>query len=82
MSDFQHIDRFAHDLMMGVVTSGVVNDRNMTRALEIMRAEAKEFLAGETYADERAVVLAGSVHPGYAMASVVASCVLKIQGAA
>ena len=91
MTDFQNIDlqatstgsravtRFAHDLMVGVVNSGVVNDRNMTRAIEVMRAEAKAFLTGDDYADERAAVLANSVHPGHVMASVVASCVIKIR---
>ena len=82
MTDLQNIDRFAHDLMVGVVNSGVVNDRNMTRAIEVMRAEAKAFLTGDDYADERATVLANSVHPGHVMASVVASCVIKIRAAA
>ena len=80
MTNFQNLDRFAHDLMVGVVASGVVNERNMTRAIEIMRAEAKAFLTGEEYAAERDTVLAGSIHPGYVMASVVASCVIKIRG--
>ena len=79
MSNSQHLDRFAHDLIVGVVASGVVNDRNMDRAIEVMRAEAKAFLTGEEYADERDTVLVGSVHPGHVMASVVASCVIKIR---
>lgn len=80
MTDLRQVDRFAHDLMVGVVASGAVNHGNMTRAIEVMRAEAKAFLAGAEYADERDTILAGTVHPGYIMASVVASCVTKIRG--
>ncbi len=80
MTDLRQVDRFAHDLMVGVVASGAVNEGNMTRAIEVMRSEAKAFLTGAEYADERATVLNGSIHPGYIMASVVASCVTKIRG--
>ncbi len=76
------IERFCHDLMVAVVNSGSVNEQNIDRALEVMRAETKSFIFGKNYADERATVLANSVHPGYVMASVVASCISKIRAAA
>ena len=51
---------------------------NIERALQIMRAEIKEFVAGPAYADERACVQAGTVSEQVVMASLVASCILKI----
>ncbi len=75
------LNRFCRSVMVGVVNSGSVNEQNMDLALTVMRAEIKDFLTGEAYADERDAVQATSVHPGYVMASVVASCVNKIRAA-
>ena len=82
MTSTTSIDRFCHDLMVAIVNSGSVNEHNIDRAIEVMRAETKDFFFGENYADERATVLANSVHPGFVMASVVASCISKIRAAA
>lgn len=76
------LDRFCHDIMVGVANSGSVNERNIDRAVTVMRAEIKDFLTGENYADERDTMLRASIHPGYVMASLVASCVIKIRAAA
>lgn len=72
------IDTFCTALMKGVAASGAVNPANVDRAVQIMRDEAKAFITGEKYADERSAILDGSVHNGYVTASVVASCVLKL----
>lgn len=82
MTPTDSLDRFCHDIMVGVANSGSVNEQNIDQAVTVMRAEIKAFLTGDDYADERATVLANSVHPGYVMASVVASCVSKIRAAA
>ena len=82
MTSTSPLDRLCHDVMTGVVKSGIVTEANMDRAITVMRAEIKAFLTGDDYADERDTVLNGSVHPGYVMASVVASCVNKIGAAA
>ncbi len=72
------IQQMCKAVMRGVVTSGVVNESNIDRAVEVMRAEIKSLLTGDEYASERSAVLAGTVHEGYVLASVVASCVTKI----
>ncbi len=82
MTSTDFLNRFCRDIMAGVVASGAVTSANIDRALMVMRAEIKDFLTGDDYADERATVLANSVHPGHVMASVVASCVIKIRAAA
>lgn len=76
-----HAHAICNAVMRGVVAAGVVTDANMTAAIAIMRAEVKALLFGPGYADERAAVLARSVNEAYVVASVVASCVLKIREA-
>ena len=68
-------------VMRSVAASGVVTDANMDRAIEVMRAEVKALLVGVEYADERAAVAAGTIHPQVVLNSVVASCLLKIREA-
>lgn len=68
-------------VMRGVVASGVVTEANIGRAVEVMRAEVKALLTGDEYANERAVVMAGTMPESVVLTSVVASCVLKIGAA-
>lgn len=77
---FETVNPIAIAVMRGVVASGVVTDANMEKALEVMRAELKEFLVGETYADARACVLNKSLNERYVLGLVIAECVAKIKG--
>jgi hypothetical protein len=69
-------------VMRGVVAAGVLDSRNdalVSRAVEIMRAEIKDFLTADCYAAERELVLHSPMNvEGVVVASMVASCVLKI----
>ncbi len=73
------IARFANDLMVAVVNTGAVTADNIDLAVDVIRAEIKALLTSDDYAGERDMVLNRSVHSSYVMASVVASCVLKIR---
>ena len=72
------IQGIADTVMQGVVGSGVVTHSNAPRACEVMRAEIKSLLTGDSYADERACILAGSVSERYVLARVIVECVAKI----
>ena len=74
----QTITTVSRAVMKGVADSGAINNDNMDVALHIMRTEIKAFFLDEAYADDRACIIAGSIHPGYVLASVVASCIVKI----
>lgn len=77
------ITALANTIMRGVIATDVIAlGDDLTRPIEIMRAEIKEFVAGEKYADERACILAGTVHESAILASVIADCVLQIKAAA
>lgn len=73
------VDDVADVVMHGVAVAGVVNDSNMTKALEIMRAEIKEFFCGDKYTDERACIAAGSISTNVVLGIVTLNCVEKIQ---
>ena len=75
------LERLCDAVMRGVVDTGRVRAIDAPHACRVMREEIAAFLRGPEYADERAVVMAGSVHAGYVVASIVASCVLKIEAA-
>jgi len=76
------------DLLCNTILRAVVNasrakltgmpDTGLKAASEIMKAEVKSFLFGDEYKNERECVLAGTVHQNTVVASVVASCVNKI----
>ena len=72
------IQGIADTVMQGVVRSGVVTHSNAPRACEIMRAEIKAMLTGDSYADERACVLEGTVSERFVIARVIVECVDKI----
>ena len=78
MPQLDGIDTFCTELMRGVAASGVLHHDNLDRAVQIIRDEAKAFFWGDDYADERAAIIDRSVSPSTVMASVVASCVLKL----
>ncbi len=78
MPDLDGIETFCNALMTGVAASGALNDDNLGRAVQIMRDEAKAFFTSGKYADERTAIVEGSVNTAYVIASVVASCVLKL----
>lgn len=75
------LERLCDAVMRGVVNTGRVRTNDAPHACRVMREEIAAFLHGPEYAGERAVVLAGAVHEGYVVASIVASCVLKIEAA-
>lgn len=75
----QDINRLADTVMRGVVATNVVTEANLDQAVEVMRAECKALLLGEEYKQERAALLSHSVSEQTVLASVVASCVLKIE---
>lgn len=74
-----NIDTLAQAIMRGVVATNVVNDGNIDVAVEVMRAECKALLLGEEYEQERAALLDRTVSEQTVLASVVASCALKIK---
>jgi hypothetical protein len=71
-------------MMTAVARSGVLdkaNDATLTSAVAIMRAEIKALLFGPEYADERAVATGAGNLSSVVVASVAASCILKIKAA-
>ncbi len=73
------VDATADIVMRGVASAGVVNEDNMATALEIMRAELKEFFCGDKYADERACIAAGSIGANVVLGIVSLNCIEKIK---
>ncbi len=73
------VDVMADAVMRGVAAAEVVNDANMTSALEIMRAELKELFCGAEYASERECVASGSIHSNVVLGIVVLKCIKKIK---
>jgi len=73
------VDTTADIVMRGVAAAEVVNDDNMTPALEIMRTELKEFFCGDKYADERACIAAGSIGANVVLGIVTLNCIEKIR---
>ena len=49
------------------------------QASEVMKGEIKALLFGDEYKNERECLALGTVHQGYIIQSVVASCILKIK---
>ena len=76
----QSVEKLAQVLMKAVVNTGAVTEENAEKAVQVMRSELHEFLTGERYKNERESLLAGSVHERVVLASVVASCVERING--
>ena len=72
------IETLCRAVMIGVVDSGAVTSANLDRAVAVIRAEVKALLHGAEYAPERAAVIAGTVHQGYVIRSVVSSCIGKL----
>jgi hypothetical protein len=67
----------ADRLMRAVAATGVIKPDDADIACRVMREELKEFIAGDKYADERALLSS----PGgeqLAFASLVATCVSRI----
>ena len=73
------VDMAADVVMRGVASTGVVTNANMTPALEIMRAELKEFFCGAKYVDERACIAAGSIDSSVVLGIVTLTCIEKIK---
>jgi hypothetical protein len=68
--------------MRAVARSGVMDGfDDHGRACGIMRDEVKALLFDARYAPEREAVVGRGINEGYVVASVAASCVLKIRAA-
>jgi hypothetical protein len=76
----QSVERLSQFLMKAVVETGAVTEENAEKAVQVMRSELHEFLTGERYKNERESLLEGTMNERYVMASVVASCVERING--
>jgi hypothetical protein len=77
-----NLSAFCEALMTAVANTVVTSGRKISdygQASEVLKAEMKAFLFGAEYANERACVLAGTLNERYAIASLVASCLLKIK---
>lgn len=72
------IKTLADRLMRAVVATGAVTKSNTDAALQIMRAELKEFLVGEDYADARDCALRGSLSDATVFGLLVANTTAKI----
>jgi hypothetical protein len=71
------IAALADKLMRAVVNSGAIRsaDQDADLAVRVMREELKAFIAGEKYADERALV---STNSALAFGSLTAECIRRI----
>lgn len=65
-------------VMRGVVAAGVMTEVRVEPAIQIMRAELKDFLTADRYVDARSSVLARSINERYVVGLIVAECVSKI----
>lgn len=72
------ITTFCNALMRAVVATGAVTKANAGQAVEIMREEAKAFIAGDKYADERACLAAGTLPERVIFARVATECVSRL----
>lgn len=72
------ITAIADRLMRAVVATKCIRsaDQDGEIAVTVMREELKAFIAGEKYADERALTMTGGHH--LAFASLAAECVRRI----
>lgn len=72
------IANLADTLMRSVVNSGCIRsaDQDAAIAVKIMREELKAFIAGDKYADERAIIQTGGHH--IAFASLTTECIKRI----
>ena len=72
-------DRLMRDVVRTMTEIGSpIGNKHVDAACEIMRAEMKEFIAGQAYAEEREAIRLGSIHHGVVWRSVVAGCCTKI----
>jgi hypothetical protein len=72
------IKPLADRLMRAVVATGAVNKANMDAALDVMRAELKEFLVGAEYADARYCAQTQSLSDATIFGLLVANTTAKI----
>ena len=76
------ITPLAEAVMHGVVASGCMKGHtDLDLACRVMRTEVLAFLTGPEYAHERDCIRLGTLNERYVIASVVLSCVVKIQKA-
>lgn len=61
-----------------VITSSGKRVADTDQALAAVRAEVIEFLSGDRYQNERDCIRRGTVNPQVVIASIVASCVLRV----
>lgn len=75
------LTQLCNELMIGVVKTGAVTEKNAELAARIMREELNAFLSGEEYADERICLQNGTVSFQVIWTSVILGAANKIRWA-
>jgi hypothetical protein len=77
-----NLSSLCDSLMRSVVSAIYSSGREIMdceQASQVLRQEMKDFLFGASYENERYCLMSGTLSEQYILASIVSSCIIKIQ---